>query len=471
MSNEDKKKQLRLKDSQLLRKVRNLFVLVLMIFALAGSVVTTQPKQAEAVVCTSCFVCSLIDTAIAMLLWEAVQEGIGSPLIEDVIERHLNSEENWIVEDFFEDFWVKGLVELTHFLSAFGMYQVEMVGTLFDAKNYLETKRLFFELQAEAHRDYHPSDDFCWFGTGTRSLAASDARASLNMLAMSERSVDRQLSNRSSVSHSGVDSDKNSRWLQFVDTYCDPKDNGWGAPGTGLDLACDRDGQGPLTATGATDLSRVNLDVDYTRLIEEPRTLDVNFSDNVLRAGEQDVMAMSANLYAHKAPEWNMSSEKLESDTAQKLFLDLRAVVARRNVAQASFNAIVSMKASGSNGVVGAQPDVGLYMAAILKDLMPAGTTDDEIFSLLGENPSYYAQLEVLGKKIYQNPDFFANLYDKPANVKRKSVAMKAIDLMLDRALYESELRQEMILSVMLSNSLRQRFRSVNQDLLKNEDE
>ena len=41
-----------------------------------------------------------------------------------------------------------------------------------------------------------------------------------------------------------------------------------------------------------------------------------------------------------------------------------------------------------------------------------------------------------------------------PANVKRKGVALKAIELMLDRAIYESQLRQEMAMSVLLSAKL-----------------
>ena len=65
-----------------------------------------------------------------------------------------------------------------------------------------------------------------------------------------------------------------------------------------------------------------------------------------------------------------------------------------------------------------------------------------------------------------QNPKFFASLYDKPANVARKKVAMKAMELMLDRELLESELRQEMLLSVMLSGELNEKFRQVDRNLI-----
>ena len=463
MSNEDKKK-FKLKDSAFFKKCRNLLAIVLMVSVLSGSVITTAPKEADAVICSNCFICLILDPIAAVLILNLIQESIGSPLIERSIERHINSEENWIVEDFFEDFWVKGLAEMTHFISAFAMYQLEMVGTLFDAKNYLETKRLFFELHAEANRDYHPSESFCVFGTMTRSLAAAEMQANINMMAMSERFIDRQLQDKNSTPYAGVHSDKHARWEQFIHTYCDPRDNSWEGPGTGLDLACDNDGYGTGAATGATDRNRVNLDIDYTRLIDEPRSLeDVDFIDTVVTDKEEDVMAMSLNLYGHDVPEWDTSHASLSNQTTKKNYLDLRSVVAKRNVAQNSFNAIVSMKSSGFT-----TSDIEYYMASILKDLMPDGTTDSEIFDLMGgRNPSYYAQLEVLSKKIYQNPDFFANLYDKPANVKRKSVALKAIDMMLDRALYESELRQEMLLSVMLSSKLNDNFGPLNRSLTK----
>ena len=102
------------------------------------------------------------------------------------------------------------------------------------------------------------------------------------------------------------------------------------------------------------------------------------------------------------------------------------------------------------------------FLGAIMQEL---GVPAAEIFPLIGEKPSYYAQLEILAKKIYQNPDFFAGLYDSPANVERKSVALKAVELMLDRAIYESQIRQEMATSVLLSSRMRPQFRKINKDL------
>jgi len=157
------------------------------------------------------------------------------------------------------------------------------------------------------------------------------------------------------------------------------------------------------------------------------------------------------------------------SRKGQKLYLQLRSVAAKRSVAQNTFNSIVGMKSEGTSDtslVSGGPPLTRSFLAAAFKQLMPTGTPDAEIYAIIGENPSYYAQLEVLSKKIYQNPDFFSGLYDKPANIARKSTAMKAIDLMLDRVLYESELRQEMLLSVLLSSYSRDNYRTANKEIV-----
>ena len=481
MSDENIKKMPRFKS------LGKLVLVVFITLVLSGSVLTIPQKEAEATYCYPCWACGIGDCAIFIAAAEIFEELIFDEIILELIDRHFNYEEEWIVDVFFEELWVKGLAEMTHYLSAFGMYQVYVVGTFFDAKAQLETRRLFYTLQAEAHRDYYPSEDFCWFGTNARSLVASEQSSLVNHLALTQKSLKRRLGNQWLAASSTSRDDKDARWRQFVNTYCDPKDNDWSSIGTGLDLACDRDGLGGSAATGALNSERMNRDVDFTRLIDEPRTLDVNFTDlgvvpppapPALTDDGEDVLAMATNLYGHKSLGRELSRQVLVTETGQKLYYSLRSVAAKRGITENTFNTIVSMKSSGTNGPStppGTVPEVGRFMAALIRDLaLPvtnppataAALADHEqyILDILGENPSYYAQLEFLAKKIYQTPEFFANLYDTPANVERKSVAMKAVELMLDRALLESELRQEMLLSVLLTNELRQEFKKINAD-------
>src|SRR5690606_26127174 len=107
-------------------------------------------------------------------------------------------------------------------------------------------------------------------------------------------------------------------------------------------------------------------------------------------------------------------------------------------------------------------------LKALMKEM---GLPDDEVEKVLGENPSYYAQMEFLSKKIYQNPNFYTALYDKPANVERIRAAMTAVKLMNDRDIHAAMLRREMLLSMMLELRLRERadviYRDTNSAIYK----
>ncbi len=198
----------------------------------------------------------------------------------------------------------------------------------------------------------------------------------------------------------------------------------------------------------------------------------------------------------------------------QKAYMDMRSIIAKRSVAENSFYAIAAMKSEGNkatspsggggcklvsasssggsttsttsgggssssttttsvgsgsgttggancsgvgsdgspssdpvSGSIGGPPNSRVYMEHILKEL---GMPSDDILQILGENPSYFAQMEIITKKMYQNPDFYTNLYDKPANIERKTAAMQAIKLMQKFDMLKSFLRNEMATSILL---------------------
>ena len=92
-------------------------------------------------------------------------------------------------------------------------------------------------------------------------------------------------------------------------------------------------------------------------------------------------------------------------------------------------------------------------------------TIEEQIDEILGERPSYYAQMEVLTKKIYQSPNFYTNLYDKPANVKRIGASIDAITIMNQRDRFESLLRREMLTSVLVEEALGTHVEEVNANM------
>lgn len=358
-------------------------------------------------------------------------------------------------------------------LSAVAMHQAFIVGTFLDAKHQLETQRLFQELQIQAHKDYQPSTSFCMLGTAARSLGHSEALGRYNALVLSRRHIARHLGNANMASAEKEVDDKTSRWKKFTEVYCDPRDNNPRPNDSGSGLAAVCKTRNPAR----NQADRINIDIDYTRMIENRRSIGVSYpmSPVVSGADDADVMALAQNLYGHDVLFRVFSEGDVKEDNKNHLYMALRSVAAKRSVAENSFNAIVGLKSYGSaGGAFGGGVETYKYLGKILMEL---GIPELEVKEYLGldpnadwvrnkpdyiPDPSYFAQLEILAKKIYQSQRFYANLYDTPTNVERKAAALTAIELMLDRAIFESQLRQEMALSVLLSTKLQKNFDDAN---------
>jgi hypothetical protein len=361
----------------------------------------------------------------------------------------------WMIDVFFLDSRVgqqserdtvpgilAALQIMTSQLTANAIDQIFMVGAMLDAKHQLETQRLFQQMTAQAHKDYQPSEELCEVGTMTRSLAPSARKADLAQTAFSQRMNERQMQSGDILTINSEESDFWSRLRQFVDVFCNEKDNA--------------NGLANLCKSNKKDKTRYNRDVDFTASVDIPTTLKIDFTTEgaAKTDDEENIFALSANLYAHK-PLPNILPENLVDTEGNAVegaldLLDLRAIAAKRSVAQNSLAAVVGMKAEGS-------PESSAFLYSALKEMSGEGISDDEVKKYLGDKPSYYAQMEMLTKKIYQHPGFYTDLYDKPANVMRKEAAMQAIELMQKRDMYRSLLRSEALFSIILETSLQDR--------------
>lgn len=372
--------------------------------------------------------------------------------------------------------WMMMTEQLVHT----AMYQTLIVGTFFDAKQQLESQALFQRMTAEAHKDYLPSVEMCTFGTNIRSLAETERNYEYTTFVLSQRSIDRQMGNMNSEAARGQFDDDCFRLRQFRKRYCDLNDNnahmnmicnpgsssssssGSGSSGTVFFPECKPD------STEITEETK-NKDISFTRTVDRANTLDLDFytpnsgttttttttsTANADPSGdEQDVFALANNLYSNTVMH-RMSESAMRARSSQDELLDMRTIVAKRSVAEHSFNTIVGMRAQSKEE---AHEMTYPYMRILLENIGLGVTGDhaeDEIKMYLGDRPSYYAQMGVLTKRLYQNPDFFANLYDEPANVERKGVALQAIGLMQDFDTWQSYLRTEAMLSVILELEL-----------------
>lgn len=364
------------------------------------------------------------------------------------------------IEDIVE-FVVTPMIMMGEQLSAVMYYWLLPVGAMLDAKIQLEIQRSHQELRAEAVKDYHPSEAMCRFGSFVKSVAQTEEKAQQNKQNLNRVLTERYSNTQSTSGTEGYETDVRARLFQFRLVYCDTHDNN-----NGLRGMCDHD-QVSGGATGGTNVTRMNKDIDYTRTLNNPLTLNVNFTDTPATptADEEDVIALSRNLYWPRT--FSIALPEEVGDGYQ-LYLQARRYQAMQSVAHNSYISIVGDKSSTVD-TLGA--DSGwAYMKSLLRefdlaDENASGSVDDEIHAFLGNNPSYYAQMEVLTKKIYQHPDFYTNLYDKPVNVERIKASMDAISLMHNRDRFESSLRREMLVSLLVEQALRRHEEKTNVQL------
>lgn len=412
-------------------------VMTLTLVGLVAIMAGPVRKVQAASCCPNLPICTVMENTISQEM---------ETTLHDILREHITQEfmyqERWFMFDFFRDFILRGLMNMVEQVSTSAEMQVMAFGVIMDAKEQLETQRVLHEKMAEAHRDYRPDMNMCTIGTAARGLGAQDRNAEAMANALTRRMIDRQLGLQNSSGAAGRESDTKARLEQFRRRFCDRFSNGGNTSNICLASA-----NGP----------HINRDIDYGATLGLPRTVNLNLNNNSAAAPDTDdenIFALSSNLYGNRVfegsppPGTNMTGEEGRASGEMTWYLDKRAVTAKRSVAMNSFNEIAGMKARGTANSATA----GNYLQAVFQQLGVASI--DEARQMLGTNPSYYAQLEVMAQKIYQDAEFFTNLYDSPTNVLRKNVAMQAINLMLDRDTFKSEMRTEALLSQMLELEL-----------------
>lgn len=413
---------------------------------------TFNAKRAEAAFCCrNCCVCLLSTFPTDLTEW------VGTWLnINIYITTRLFLHRTIFMDtSFWQQTMLPSLMQAGVSFSAIGTYQVSIVGMFIDAKEQLEAQRMLQRMHARAHKEYQPSVGVCEFGTRVTTLASSERQAEVNSRILSQRSTERLLAGSGASTRRGIAGDVITRLNKYRTAFCDARDNN-----NSLGELCP---QLAFAAMTAAEKERMNLDIDYQRLVADPLTIPLNLIPVAAANDEEEaIFAMANNLYGFNAFD-NPNFRDLQNDPAQDVtsiqqaYLDVRSTIAKTKVAENSFNAIVSMKSEGSTNASRA------FMVAYLEEL---GMPTAEIDRFLGDNPSYFAQMEILTKKAYQSPIFYTNLYDKPANVERKNVAMQAIGLIQKFDLLKSYMRTEASLSVLLELAVVQLQREVEDNIL-----
>lgn len=400
--------------------------------------------------CSTCNCNSMIEDCQDFCIGVSTTE-TGSSSNPNTTIGHITNEfkkhQTWIIEKFFKDATTgdpTGLLAAMQLMAAQfasnAAQKTQAIGGFFDAKHQLESQALFADLKLDTHQNYSPSAELCEVGTMSQSLMGSQRNAEMTAKVLSKQTTQRQVLSKNKLSERGYASNSENRLVNFIKVYCDKKDNN-----NLLDRLCMKGNPDPLN---------YNKDINYTKTIDAPKNLDLDFVEpGEPSIDERAIIALSQNLFGHRlfpylSPNKFVKEENKPSfKGAATHYLDARAVMAKRSVATNGFNAIAALKTKGTDG---AQP----FIYSLLQEMAGTEYTEQEIIDEIGLRPSYDAQMDILTKTLYQRPEFYSDLYDKPANVLRKNVALQAATLMQKRDLYQSYLRSEMSLAVMLETLL-----------------
>lgn len=378
----------------------------------------------------------------------------------------------WFEWQFWQQHLLPAIIQVGTQLGTVAMQQVASIGMFIDAKEQLETQRDLQELHALAHKNYHPSQGMCEFGTRIKSLASAERKGEMNSLIMSERSTDRLLGNKDTGSSGGPADDVTVRLSQFTTKFCDSHDHN-----QGLVFMCSTIEASTIPTQEQKE--RFNKDIDFGRLIMDPWTIDFDLTDDEDTGDadldpsntDEEVLAMASNLYGFNTFPRPSAKELARKPghhvtDIQSAYIDMRSVAAKTKVAENSFLALLALKGKGEyEAGYNNEDDIDENSNFVGNFLVELGIPEEHVFEYYGENPSYYAQMEILTKKAYQSQLFYTNLYDKPANVKRKSVAMQAIGLIQKFDLLKSYLRTEASLSILLELNVEELQREVEDNI------
>ncbi len=345
----------------------------------------------------------------------------------------------------YDSTWVGGFKKSADMLRNAIASRALMIGAFLDGRSANASIGVVRSLNAETMKDYHVSDAVCKFGTLSKAIASSQDLADANKLVFSKTFLDRNAqaknllyteSNRAMVD---VMND-------FKAKYCEKV----GANGA-LEGYCN--------SIAATPDLYYDRDIDFTRVFDTPLTLDVNYTDNTITDQEQTVLALFHNLSLVPPENGTEDGESIVKQEKSDDMQDLHQMQAVRELVANTFANQVAMKAKGTN-------KSATYMQNVLTKL---GLSSADAKKLITDNPSYYAQMEILTKKIYQDPSFYVNLYDTPANVDRQKVSMLAIQLMQERDLLETMRRKEMLLSELLEMKIRKASKPIEQSAVNSD--
>jgi hypothetical protein len=366
--------------------------------------------------------------------------------------------QNFILGSFHDEYFAPAMTKSFGGITSQLLGNAALVGNVIEGQTNIQSIQNFQSASSEILTSHQSSEALCRFASLGKSLAADDVKRRAQQLLFSEVGLARSLGTEGAPAASGAVGDVAARLNMFITEFCDKESNN-----NGLGLMCNQAG-----SVFGSGVNVKNADLNFAQVISLKPTLDIDLTDqftgvnsngapNNLTPDEESVIAMSYNLYGHKTIAPRFGETELESPEGQQAYIKIRTLLAGRALASNSFYAFVTERATGTGAALP-------HMKALLNEM---GVSAADAEKLIGLKPSYYAQMNLLTRSLYQNTNFYGTLMEGKTNVTRQSAYMDSIDLMQDRDLYNSSLRTELLLSSLIELETRERAKELVDGLSK----
>ncbi len=345
---------------------------------------------------------------------------------------------DYFLEELVNDFVAPALKKKTQQISQNDQQESNAQGAIVDATLANEQAIDVGVTQAETAIDYAAHPFIGQMATYARGLALSSERMRQSQLLRGDAGTAELLAASGTLTAKGGGAVEDWRLKNLKDIYIDP------------------DQQGGYLRKLVQGSDRVNRDLDVARSLLGRQTLDINFEDTTLTDDERDFLALKENLASSTAMDTSRMRDLAANDAMLTDVPELLSMTARRSIIDRTINTMAGMRARGSDV---SAPE----MQALLRQL---GYGDDapEMKDVAGQ-ASYEAHMDILTRRVFQNPNMYVNLIANPVALRRILVAQNAVRNMQQFDMYATTTRSEDLTALWAWLETREQFNKAQSGL------
>lgn len=352
--------------------------------------------------------------------------------VKNFIDEQFDKHKTFLVDKFWKEKLQPAFMKFTQQEVSSGQQATTTRASIADGKAANNLGHAASEDQAEQAEILTPDPQACAVASGARSLAVGQAKAQEVATGIVKDSSNRRLGRAELTTEDPAQVDRDERREVFNEHFCDPE--AWG-------------GAFKDQCSTAGDLK--DRDIDFRKTLDEPWTLDIrpDYADQDADSWTDDEISVSAlrqHLFGHEVYP-RPTRDEFKQYNVKVGYLNQRALEAKRSVAEYSLQTLIGEKSAAS-------PEAKEWLEASLKNL--GIEIDAETQAKIKDKPSYFAIMEVLTKRMYQDPNFYNQLIKPGPQVAQTQASLQAVNLMQMRDVYDSMLRSELILSLIVEMEL-----------------